>query len=359
MALPGSTDNERLNSLISRSYKDQSIWFLNAFWEQHSDEAERIWGYTNKCNELDLEKHEAGNGLDEVRAHKFLEGFGETLTVMALREKLRQTGAIAQSDRPKLVPITHYLLFRYNVNWHTLVNTSGDNSEEIAEAQRLLDQVIASFQESDRQAKLAREAENEARKQEEAARQQEAPFKAAQEEVDAALAEVKTQEEARNSKTEQLKRQSEEGGVVQQNKAKNLLAQHLQEDPLPLRKAKVTLEASLKKAEKARAPFEAATKRAEEARKLAEQARHRADEAVENSRLKVKEAENYLEEVKRKPGTPHGAFGGLSASFKSKRNFFPKDLEEPAKIKKKQKTKNKTKKLFNSLSQFKTLFLGV
>jgi len=50
----------------------------------------------------------------------------------------------------------------------------------------------------------------EARKQEEAARKEEAPFKAAQEEVDAALAEVKTQEDARNSKTEQLKRQSEE-----------------------------------------------------------------------------------------------------------------------------------------------------
>jgi len=326
MALTGSTDNDKLNSLISRSYKDQSIWFLNAFWDQHSGEAERIWSYANKCNELDLEKHELGNGLDEVRAHKFLEGFGETLTVMAMREKLRQTGAIAQSDRPKLVPITHYLLFRYNVNWHTLVNTSGDNSEEIAEAQRLLDQVIASFQESDRQAKLAREAENEARKQEEAARKEEAPFKAAQEEVDAALAEVKTQEDARNAKTEQLKRQSEEGGVVQQNKAKNLLAQHLQEDPLPLRKAKVTLEASLKKAERARAPFEAATKRAEEARKLAEQARHRADEAVEDSRRKVKEAENFLEEVKRKPGTPHGAIWWIERQLNEQKKFLPERL---------------------------------
>jgi len=326
MALTGSTDNDKLNSLISRSYKDQSIWFLNAFWDQHSGEAERIWSYANKCNELDLEKHELGNGLDEVRAHKFLEGFGETLTVMAMREKLRQTGAIAQSDRPKLVPITHYLLFRYNVNWHTLVNTSGDNSEEIAEAQRLLDQVIASFQESDRQAKLAREAENEARKQEEAARKEEAPFKAAQEEVDAALAEVKTQEDARNAKTEQLKRQSEEGGVVHQNKAKNLLAQHLQEDPLPLRKAKVTLEASLKKAERARAPFEAATKRAEEARKLAEQARHRADEAVEDSRRKVKEAENFLEEVKRKPGTPHGAIWWIERQLNEQKKFLPERL---------------------------------
>jgi flagellar biosynthesis GTPase FlhF len=312
MALPGKTDNEKLNALILRTYKEQSVWFLNAFWDAFaSKEAERVWTYVKNCNTLDLEKHEEGNGLDEVRAHKFLEDLGETLTVMALREKLRQTGAITASDRPKVVPIVHYLLFKYNVDWHALVNTSGDNSEEIAEAQRLLDLVIAAFQESDRQAKVARDAESEARKKEEAARQQEAPFKAAQEEVDHALAEVKAQEDARNSKTESLKKQSEEGGVVQQNKAKALLAAHLQEDPLPLRKAKVTLEASLKKAEKARAPFEAATKIAEEARHVAEQARHRADDAVEASRRKVQEAEDFMEEVKRKPGTPHGAIWWL------------------------------------------------
>jgi myosin heavy subunit len=263
MALAGKTDNEKLNTLCTRTYKEQSIWFMNAFWDSFaSQEAERIWNYVKKCNELDLEKHEEGNGLDEVREHKFLESFGETLTVVALREKLRQTGAITEKDRPKVVPLVHYLLFRYNADWHSLVNTSGDNSEEIKEAQALLEAVIASFSEVEKQAKLAREAEAEARKQEQAARDQEAPFKAAQEEVDSALAEVKSQETARNNKTEELKKQSEQGGVVQQNKAKALLASHLAEDPLPLRKAKVTLEAALKRAEKARAPFEAATKRA-------------------------------------------------------------------------------------------------
>jgi len=129
MALQGANDNEKLTSLITRSYKEQSIWFLNAFWDTFaSKEAERIWSYVDKCISLDLEKRNEGNGLDEVRAHKFLESFGETLTVMALRENLRKTGAIAQSDRPKLVPIIHYLLFRYNCDWHTLVNTKGDNS---------------------------------------------------------------------------------------------------------------------------------------------------------------------------------------------------------------------------------------
>jgi DNA repair exonuclease SbcCD ATPase subunit len=324
MALQGKNDNEKLAQLLTRTYKEQTIWFLNAFWDTFaSQEAERLWGYIKKCTELDLEKHEAGNGLDEVRAHKFLESFGETLTVLSLREKLRQTGAIPQNERPKLVPITHYLLFRYNVDWHQLVNTAGDNSEEIAQAQTMLNEVIAAFQESDRQAQNAKNAENHAKKEEAAAREQEAPFKAAQEEVDSSLAEVKSQEEARNSKTELLKKQSEEGGVVQQNKAKNQLAQHLNEDPLPLRKAKVTLEAALKKAEKARAPFEAATKRAEEARREAEASRRRAEDAVEQCRQRVQAAEDFLEEVKRKPGTPHGAIWWLERELAEQKSYLP------------------------------------
>jgi len=41
-----------------------------------------------------------------------------------------------------------------------------------------------------------------------------------------------------------------QGGGIQQNKAKNEFAQHLVEDPLPLRKAKNTTEAAKKKADK-------------------------------------------------------------------------------------------------------------
>jgi hypothetical protein len=295
MALAGSNDNERMQSLLNKTHKEQTIWFMNAFWNTVSSDAEKLWQYTHKCVDLDIEKRQDGTGLDEVRAHKFLESFGETLTVMDLRSKLRQTGAIQQSDRPKLVPITHYLLFRFNVDWHLLVNSYGSNAEEIAHAQKLLDQVMSAFEESDRQANIARKAE--------------APFKAAQEEVDSALADVKAQETTRENRTNELKRKSEEGSVVQQNKAKNELAQHLAEDPLPLRKAKITLEAALKKAEKARAPFEAATKKAEE--------------ALEQTRLRVAEAEAYLEEVKKKPGSSQGTFWWMEREIFEKKRFLP------------------------------------
>jgi len=191
------------------------------------------------------------------------------------------------------------------------------------EAQKLLEAVIALFIDVEKKAKLAKDAENEARKKEEDARKQEAPFKAAQEEVNSALAEVTSQETSRNNKTEELKKQSEEGGVVQQNKAKALLASHLAEDPLPLRKAKLTLEAALKRAEKARAPFEAATKLAEEARRASEEATRRAEEAVNAAQDKVKEAENFLDEVKRKPGTPHGAIWWIERQLQEQKAYLP------------------------------------
>merc|ERR1712100_823060 len=137
---------------------------------------------------------------------------------------------------------------------HELVNRSqGDNREEMESCSKMLDEVKVFFKtaEARQQDALAREND---------AREAEAPFKAAQEELEAALAEVKSQEDAYNSRTEELKKKSETGGVVSRNKAANELAQHLAEDPLPLRKAKITLEAAQKRAEKTRAPFEAATK---------------------------------------------------------------------------------------------------
>jgi hypothetical protein len=206
--------------------------------------------------------------------------------------------------------LIHFFLDKYETDWHKLVHApQGDNAAQIAEAQDKLQAVqdafdastaadaqaaaalkVAKAREADAVARendavsreneakareadavareneaKAREAdavatENEAKAREAEAKTAEAPFAAAQAEVAAALAEVKAQEDAYNNKTEQLKKASEEGGVVSRNKAKVQLDAHLAEDPLPLRKAKITLEAAQKKADKARAPFQAATK---------------------------------------------------------------------------------------------------
>jgi len=302
-----------------------------------------------------------------LNAHRFLEAFKDTHTVAELRSKLRETGALAPSAKPKLVPITHFLLFKYNSDFHVLVNASqGDNAKEIAEAQRRLDEVSAAFEASDARAreaaaafreaetrereavareKDARDTENEAKAREAEAIQREAPFKAAQEELEAALAELKAQEDAYQSKKSELERKSNaEGNVVQANKAKNELAQLLAEDPLPLRKAKITTEAATKKAEKARAPFEAARKQAEDARAAAsnaaqqasnaraaaskardasERAKQAAEQALEDARRLVQEAEDFLEELRNKPGCAHGAMWWMSRELEEKKKYLP------------------------------------
>jgi len=83
----------------------------------------------------------------------------------------------------------------------------------------------------------------------------EAACKQAQAEVAAALAEVHAQETAYNDKVSLLEAIANDStqGAVKANKAKNELAQLKGEDPLPLRKAKLTLGAANKRAEKATA----------------------------------------------------------------------------------------------------------
>ena len=424
--LQGSNDNEKLNDLCSKTHKDQAVWFLNAFWEDFAEkEAENIWNFVDHAQNIDNAKA-AGTALDEMEAHRFLEKADSAHTVLEMRNLLRKSGAIGQSERPKTVPLTHYFLFKYDAQssklFHDLVTRSqGDNREAIEEAQRKLDAVQSAFDEASRTAaaaaaslKEAQAREADAKKSEDAAKAREADavarendakaaeasahasadaakakeaeakksaenlavreeeLKAAQLEVEAALAEVKKQEDAYNAKTEDLKKRSEEGGVVSKNKAKNELAQHLAEDPLPLRTAKITAEAAVRKAEKAtkaaadarvqaeadaikasesrkqaeadavkasesrkqaeaaraeavaaREAAEAARKQAEAARAAAEKDKQAADDAVDAAQAAVAEAEAFLEEIKAQPGASQGALWWMDRELHEKKKYMP------------------------------------
>jgi len=269
------------------------VWFLNAVWNNHSAQAETLWNYKHKCDELDIQNGAAGNSLDELNAHRFLEAFNEPMTVKDLRERLRETGAV---DRVKVVPITHFLLFKYNVNWRNLVNASqGDNQAEVDKAQHMLNGAKAACT-------LAIE-------QEQIAHQRRAEAIQAQRELEAALAELKAQEDAYNNKKADLEKKSQEGGVVSRNKAANELAQHLAEDPLPLRRAKITTEAAVKKAERARIASEEAAEQAANARVAAEN--------------RVSEAEAYLNEIKSRAGSAQGAIWWIERELHEQRKYLP------------------------------------
>lgn len=111
--LEGNTDLEKLAALAKRTYKEQAVWFLNAFWDKFGkDEAEKLWQYVYKAEGLDKENRNFGNALDEFTLHRFVEHFQETLTVSDLRDKLRTIGAIPQQGQIKQVPLIYYFIVR-------------------------------------------------------------------------------------------------------------------------------------------------------------------------------------------------------------------------------------------------------
>jgi hypothetical protein len=282
MALNGKNDLEKLQDLATYTYKGQAIWWLNSFWHKHEADAEKLWSFANKFAQLDLDKKAEGNGLDELNAHRFLENFHETMTVQELRTKMRSTGALEPSERPKTTSLIHIALVKYNLDWHELVNASqGSNPAELKKAQQQLEQVRIAFEEC---------------------RQAEAPFKAAQEEVESALREVQSQEESYQGKIADAKKRSEEGGTVSRGKASAELAQLQAENPLPLRKAKITLEAAQKRAEKARAPFLEARQKAEDA---------------------FNQAQAYLDEISKKGGSPLGSIFWLNRQLHEQKKYQP------------------------------------
>jgi len=415
-----SDDQQKLEELCHKNYKAQAIWFLNAFWAQlTSDQREKVWAYKYKFDDLDLEKKKEGSELDELNAHRFLEAFKDPLTVREMREKLRAKGALKEKGVSKFVPLTHFLTVHFDADFHTLVNAPQGNAEEVAEAQRRLEEVNEALRQCELRAaearaalKAAQAAAVEAKKREDAARAAEVDAKkretdalsaeaqakaqeasakraeeearhlekeavaraedskAAQRELEEALAVVKREEDAYNGRTAELQKASEEGGLVSRNKAKNELAQHLAEDPLPLRRAKITAEAAVKRAEKAAKLAEASARDAGEARHAAEeaskkatkaraeaeaaaaqatQARQRAEEAaaqatkarglaeeaerasaaakeaadaqVEATRVKFAEAEAYLEKVKASIG--QGALWWLERELFEAKKYMP------------------------------------
>jgi len=287
--MEGKTFLEKFNNLAKLSHKDQAIWCLNALWNQHKDKAENFWQWTNKFIEFDIQR--VGNVLDELNCHRVYESFNNTHTVRELRDKLREIG---YQPRPMMFPISCYIILELNADWKIVVNATPGSSEELEKAKKMVEEARQRLE-----AALAAEKEAIAKESE---------LKAAKAEAAAALAEVKAQEEARERRTQDLTEKSQ-GTGVKAGMAKQELAQHLAADPLPLRKAKITLEAANRKLEKAVI--------------AAEKARADAEAAAEAARKSLDAAEAYLREVSSKSSSAEGTIWFLEREAKFLRQFLP------------------------------------
>eukprot|EP01125_Pyxidicula_operculata_P010568 TRINITY_DN3476_c0_g1_i1.p1 TRINITY_DN3476_c0_g1~~TRINITY_DN3476_c0_g1_i1.p1 ORF type:complete len:302 (-),score=100.37 TRINITY_DN3476_c0_g1_i1:135-1040(-) len=282
---------EEFDRVTKLKYKEQCGYFLNAFWDECGSNAEDIWKHLKVFYDLDKQQYNAlpaakkpetyteADSLDEFWSHKFLETVGKALTAIEFRNEFKKI----DSNVDKRMGIVEFLLWEYKQTVKTLVSRpqgSGDGGELI-KAQALLEEVNVVFTAAEKRRDEAATAEAE---------------------LKAEVQKLKEQEDAYNSKTEELKAKSEAGGVAGM-RAKNELAQHLQEDPLPLRKAKLSTEAATKKAEKARKA---------------------ADEAYEQAAKKLKEAEDYLNEVKsRGQGPALGTIWMMERELKERKSYLP------------------------------------
>jgi len=306
----------------SRNYAGQCKYMLNGFWGTLEKDAELVWTWCQSFNELDQDKHADGNELDEFWSHKFLEGLGETMTVIEMREKFRKIDA----DFNKRMSMVEYIMYRYGFSIPSVLtcpqgdNTAGIKKAEamVNEAQKALDEMNAKLEQSKAAAERAKEAAEAAKKAAKAVAEAEAEAKKA-------LAELQAEEKAFENKKAALEKTKNDMsiGVVKRNKAANELDQLLSEDPLPLRKAKINQSAAVKKCERATKAAEAAAQKAEETEKAAVAAEEEAEAAASAAEKKLQEALDFLEEEKQKGGVAQGDIWWMQREITEKKKYLP------------------------------------
>jgi len=306
----------------SRNYAGQCKYMLNGFWGTLEKDAELVWNWCQSFTELDQDKHGDGNELDEFWSHKFLEGLGETMTVIEMREKFRKIDA----DFNKRMSMVEYIMYRYGFSIPSVLtcpqgdNTAGIKKAEamVNEAQKALDEMNAKLDQSKAAAERAKEAADAAKKAAKAVADAEAEAKKA-------LAELQAEEKAFENKKAALEKTKNDMsiGVVKRNKAANELDQLLSEDPLPLRKAKINQSAAVKKCERATKAAEAAAQKAEETEKAAVAAEEEAQAAASAAEKKLQEALDFLEEEKQKGGVAQGDIWWMQREITEKKKYLP------------------------------------
>ncbi|GBG35269.1 TolA protein, putative, partial [Hondaea fermentalgiana] len=179
-------------------------------FEDNADQAEKIWTFCRKCEELDPRGAE-GNELDEFKAHILLEQLIGAVTVTDMRKALRDVDV----DFNKMVSLTEFLVYHYKVKWEELVHApqgSDEDQAKLVEAQQAVEESQRAQEESTEQLRIARE-------NEEASRQAAKEAAAAADKARDAEAEAKAHEESAKA-SEAAAKASEETAIEQETQAK-------------------------------------------------------------------------------------------------------------------------------------------
>jgi len=281
--------------LTRMKYAEQAKWYLNGFWKDGAQqEAETVWSFGQGFIKFD-EKKVNGNELDEFWSHKFLESIGETLTILELREKLKKI----DMDVNGKMGLLEFLAFYYHKTVKQVVEApQGQNAAQIREASDKLEAVQSALVEQQTALEKTKVAEETVKK--------------AEGELKVAVEDLRQQEETFRVQLEKLetKANDESASTVARNKAAAELSQLKNENPLPLRKAKITQDAALR--------------RVERDSKAAETARLNLEKKIIETEKTATEAEAFLDQLKRQPANPFGSIWWLERELTEAQKFLPK-----------------------------------
>jgi hypothetical protein len=135
-------------------YKEQACFFLNAYWAEFSEEAPKCWEYVLKFSEYDLKKHNEGVSLDEFESARFLEYFGQAMTVIERRQALKEIDI----DTDNKMSFLEYVVWRFKLDIETLMTRPQGTNEELKKAELALKEVQSEISSIEKQKERLEEA---------------------------------------------------------------------------------------------------------------------------------------------------------------------------------------------------------
>jgi len=324
---------KKFADLSKLKYKDQAIWFLNGYWGDGVDPSVSllVWDYIKKFVELDIlgptRKGEDGNELDQFWSAKFLEDMDSAMPAIQRKEALR---TIDQDSNGKMSAI-EYLVWKFNKGVQETVEApQGDNTEAILAAQRAVERVASQLAECEKKLDAQKRAKEENDIAVAELKKAEKELKVAEAELESAISDLKRQEDEYRTKCETLESRSKDQSIslMQRNKAANEHLQLKQEDPLPLRRAKITQEAALRKVQKQKKTTEEARLIQETKGKELEKAIRELEAAYVSLEQKMTEAQAELEKIRSKPGGGKGALWWLQRELFEIDNRLPRSKQK-------------------------------
>jgi len=137
------TDDECLGefgkTIATKTFKEQSIFFMNAYWMEHGEKnCKDIWLWTQSFEEFSADGKQGPHDLDDFQSARFLERHHEPMTVIQRRKLLKSIDA----DSNNRMGILEFLVFLFKVDIPELMRKPQGTNQAMKDAEKALATVM-------------------------------------------------------------------------------------------------------------------------------------------------------------------------------------------------------------------------